>query len=219
MKIPVDKWSYEDEERYKKLLTDKALGKPIPPNEQKWLNDHDWKRTELIDARTKRISGKPVDQRLHYKWIEFYRDTMIDATAHELAGRNKRAAWLILLETELLALEQWNPALTRWHTLRRHGFLALRAEYVMLARYSKDSKEIELNKKIDLSSYPKEQQKWELLWKEEKNRCAEIFPILSPDEVQGFREKVIKETYELTYYCYPAFPKGYLQKRNPSETD
>ena len=215
MKIPVETWSYENEEKYKRLLVSKRLREEITPDDKKWIKDNKTARQDLIDARTRRMPTRPITERLHYRWIKFYYKTMRMAVAKDLKGRGPRAAWLILLETELMALNDWKPALTRAHTLRRHGFLALRAEFVMRAEHTKDSTPLIINKEVSLDKLPRDEQKWELLWTEKKNRCADMFPILSADSVQAFRKEVIKETYELTYYCYPAFKEEDLQRENP----
>ena len=219
MQIPPEVWSQEDEKKDKKLWIHRRLANHLPIHEKSWLEEVKVKREELIASRTRRMTERPMEQRLHYRWIEFYRKTMEMAAEHNLEGRKDLAAWLILLETELQALRDWNPALTRAHTLRRHGFLALRAEFIMRALNTKDSKTIIINKDIDLTRLPRDERKWELLWTEKKNRCAEIFPVLSPESEQVFREEVTRETYELTYYCYPGFPSHHLRKRYPSESD
>lgn len=165
----------------------------------------------------RRGGDRIIEERMHYRWIRFYHKTMRMAAQKELGSREDRAAWLILLQAELDALKAWNPALHRGHALRRHGFLGLRAEFIILAKYQAGTELIELETDINKSQLEKHEREWELLWEEKKNRCSSIFPILSEETVGDFRTKAIKETFRLTYEAYPAFQKGQLKRRNLSE--
>ena len=215
-------WSHEDEDIYKDLLIKKRVHGILSPEELKWIKESRDKRDELLSLRQRKTTRKEVEERLHYRWIEFYRKGIFEAAKPKVIGRTANAAWLILLDTELQALRDWRPLLTRAHTLRRHGFLGLRAEYVMRALHTEGSKPITLNKNIDKEIFKKEERSWLLLWEEKKNRCAEIFPVLSDEAVTGFRKEVIEETYRLTYESYPAFEEkdlGYKEVVTESADD
>jgi hypothetical protein len=216
MDIAVETWSQEDEEKYQRLLIDQHLKNAIPTHDQEWFDKARANRDNLLRQLNPRSSDRPIDERLHYRWIDFYLRSMTMAAKAELSGREKRAAWLILLQAELDALKEWKPVLSRAHSLRRHGFLGLRAEFIMLARYQPGTELITLNTNIDKNQLPKAERGWELLWEERKNRCSTLFPILSEETVGDFRIKAIKETYRLTYEAYPAFRKGQLKHRHLS---
>lgn len=216
MDIAVETWSQEDEDKYQRLLIDQKIQVTIPSQDQAWFNEAKAKRDKLL-ARINRLkSDRPIEERLHYRWISFYLKTMEMAASKELRGRDERAAWLILLKAELDALSDWKPALSRAHSLRRHGFLGLRAEFIMMAKYQPGTEPIPLDTNIDMTQFPKAEREWELLWKEKKNRCALLFPILTEEAAKDFRVKAIKETYRLTFDAYPAFRKGQLKLRKLS---
>ena len=216
MGIPAKEWSLEDERDYQEQLIDIRLKEDIPDHRQAWFGKAKETRKYYADQCNRRSTDKTITERLHYKWLEFYYKTIRMAAEHDLTGREDRAAWLILLKEELNALEDWDPALSRAHTLRRHGFLGLRAEYIMLAKNLPGTEPIILNTKIDESKLEKHELQWKLLWEERKNRCSEEFPVLSKEEVEGYRRRVVKETYRLTYEAYPAFTDGQLKTRHPS---
>ena len=216
MDIPANAWSLEDERDYQELLIDTRLGEDISDHRQAWFGKAKETRMHYADQCNRRSTDKTITERLHYKWLEFYYKTIRMAAEHDLAGREDRAAWLILLKEELKALEDWNPILSRAHTLKRHGFLGLRAEYIMLAKYLPGTEQITLDTKIDKTRLEKHESGWQLLWEVRKNRCAEDFPILSKEEVKKYRRSVTKETYRLTYESYPAFREGQLKTKYPS---
>lgn len=216
MDIAVETWSQEDENKYQRLLIDRKIQDAIPSQEQAWFNEAKAKRDKLIAKINRLKSDRPIEERLHYRWISFYLKTMEMAASKELAGRDDRAAWLILLKAELDALTDWKPTLSRAHSLRRHGFLGLRAEFIMLAKYQPGTELITLDTSIDKMQLPRVEREWELLWEEKKNRCALLFPILTEEAAKDFRVKAIKETYRLTFDAYPAFRKDQLKLRNLS---
>ena len=210
MKAPIDLWNKQDEEDYKQILLDKALNSEVSADKEEWLEKAKGRRIKADILCNGEPSLRPLELKLHYRWIKFYIDSLQRASNHALEDRAKNAAWLILLETELQALRDWKPRLSRPHTLRRHGFLALRTEYVMKASYSKDSVPITLQTDLDRLQFPKGQREWKFLWQERKNRCAELFPIISDEYLKIFEPEVKRETYLLTFELYPAFQEHQL---------
>lgn len=210
MKAPIDLWNKQDEEDYKQILLDKALHSEVSLEQEEWHDKAKIRRTRADILCNGDPTARPLKDKLHYRWIEFYIDSMERASNHAIRDRADNAAWLILLENELQALRDWQPRLTRPHTLRRHGFLALRTEYVMKASYSKDSVPITLQKDLDRLQFPKGQREWKFLWEERKNRCAELFPIISDEYLKIFEPEVKRETYLLTFELYPAFQEHQL---------
>ena len=217
MDIAAETWSQEDEDKYQRLLIDQEIQDTIPSQDQAWFKEAQAKRDEVLAQINRHRSNRPIEERLHYRWISFYLKTMEMAASKELAGQDDRAAWLILLKAELDALTTWKPALSRAHSARRQGFLGLRAEFIMLAKYQPGTELITLDTNIDKTQLPKAEREWELLWEEKKNRCALLFPVLTEEASKDFWVKAIKETYRLTFDAYPAFRKGQLRQRNLSD--
>ena len=210
MKAPFDLWNKQDEQNYQAILLKNALNSQVSLEQEEWYDKAKIRRTRADILCNGEPTARPLEDKLHYRWIEFYIAGMQRASNHAIRDRADNAAWLILLNTELQALRDWKPRLTRPHTLRRHGFLALRAEYVMKADYSKDSDPIELDTDLDRLQFPRSQREWKFLWEEPKNRCAELFPIITDEYLKIFKPEVVRETYLLTFDLYPAFQNHQL---------
>ena len=120
-------WSPEDCRKYEEL----------------WEYRHRWgainlEREDRIFLRKaeaalpKIVTGKAEKKKLqdksYYRWLAFYRDAMAASDSAAGLGESEVAAWPILLQEELRAIDYYQPVLGLPDTLKAKGLIAVREQ-------------------------------------------------------------------------------------------
>ena len=125
-------WSPEDCRKYEEL----------------WEYRHRWgainlEREDRIflrkaeSALPKIVTGKAEKKKLqdksYYRWLAFYRDAMATSDSAAGLGESEVAAWPILLQEELRAIDYYQPVLGLPDTLKAKELIAVREQLAIKA--------------------------------------------------------------------------------------
>ena len=188
-------WSAEDVRRYEELWEYR----------QRWgaINLEREDRVFLRRAEAalpKRATGKSslkktLKEKAHHRWLSCFLTAM--RADPQLAGlaAGEQAAWVIVLEEELRALEWYEPVLGLPDTLRARHFVAERERWVREAAAEGRSLSFDFAAALEQAK-----QEGNSSWKPlrgEAQRGDQEFPILPPAAAAAFRAKVRQELLEL----------------------
>ena len=128
---------------------------------------------------------KTIQEKSHYRWLSFYRDAMLASAAEVGLAADEEAAWVILLEAELGALEQLQPVLGLPDTLKAKGLLAAREAWIeaiasqgRLLSFDFDAPLLALKQKESSN------------WKPLRPEGARSYPVLDAAGAAAFRAQV-----------------------------
>ena len=128
---------------------------------------------------------KTIQEKSHYRWLSFYRDAMLASAAEVGLTADEEAAWVILLEAELGALEQLKPVLGLPDTLKAKGLLAAREAWIeaiasqgRLLSFDFDAPLLALKQKESSN------------WKPLRPEGARSYPVLDAAGAAAFRAQV-----------------------------
>ncbi|MFZ0406975.1 MAG: hypothetical protein WAM11_02530 [Cyanobium sp.] len=156
---------------------------------------------------------KTIKEKTHYRWLRLHLEAM-QASAEVLGiGPDEEAAWPILLEEELRALEYYEPVLGLPDTLKAKLFLPererLAAEAASLGRVLQYdfAAPLEALKLQGLTS-------WKPL-RGDARATATDYPVLQGDTAHRFRTMVRQEISAFTRATYPSLKDN--EKPEPGE--
>lgn len=158
-------------------------------------------------ALPKRLSGraaqkKTIREKSHHRWLSFHLAAMQAAEPGMDLAEGEVAAWVILLEEELRALEELQPVLGLPDTLRSKEFFPVRerlaAEAAGLGRVLRHDFDTPLE---ELRA--REKTSWKPL-RPDAGDAAGTYPVLAAAEAEAFRARVRTELLELTRRTYPS---------------
>lgn len=194
-------WSAEDVRRYEELWEYR----------QRWgaINLEREDRVFLRRAEAalpKRATGKSslkktLKEKAHHRWLSCFLTAM--RADPQLAGlaAGEEAAWVIVLEEELRALEWYEPVLGLPDTLRARHFVAERERWVQEAAAEGRSLSFDFAAVLEQAK-----QEGNGSWKPlrgDAQAAATDFPVLPPAAAAAFRSRVRQDVLALTR-SYPS---------------
>jgi hypothetical protein len=194
-------WSAEDVRRYEELWEYR----------QRWgaINLEREDRVFLRRAEAalpKRATGKSslkktLKEKAHHRWLSCFLTAM--RADPQLAGlaAGEQAAWVIVLEEELRALEWYEPVLGLPDTLRARHFVAERERWVQEAAAEGRSLSFDFAAVLEQAK-----QEGNGSWKPlrgDAQAAATDFPVLPPAAAAAFRSRVRRDMLALTR-SYPS---------------
>lgn len=190
-------WTAEEVRRYEEL----------------WEYRHRWgainlERDDRIFLRRaeaalpKQLSGKAalrksLKEKTHYRWLSAFHQAMAGVEGLEA---DELAAWAIVIEEELRALDYYQPVLGLPDTLKAKAFAPLREQLV--AEIADQGRNLSFDFAAALAEFRAQGNKgWKSLRQDDTNRD---FPVLPRAVADGFRAKARAELVALTRSTYPS---------------
>lgn len=190
-------WSAEEVRRYEEL----------------WEYRHRWgainlERDDRIFLRRaeaalpKQLSGKAalrksLKEKTHYRWLSAFHQAMAGVEGLEA---DELAAWAIVIEEELRALDYYQPVLGLPDTLKAKAFAPLREQLV--AEIADQGRNLSFDFAAALAEFRAQGNKgWKSLRQDDTNSD---FPVLPRAVADGFRAKARAELVALTRSTYPS---------------
>jgi hypothetical protein len=194
-------WSVEDVRRYEELWEYR----------QRWgaINLEREDRVFLRSAEAalpKRATGKTalkksLQEKAHHRWLSHFLTAMRADPQLAALAEGELAAWVIVLEEELRALEWYEPVLGLPDTLRARHFVAERERWVRDTAAEGRSLSFDFAAALDQAK-----QEGNGSWKSLRSDAqagATDFPVLPPATAAAFRARVRQEVLALTR-SYPS---------------
>ena len=190
-------WSAEEVRRYEEL----------------WEYRHRWgainlERDDRIFLRRaeaalpKQLSGKAalrksLKEKTHYRWLSAFHQAMAGVEGLEA---DELAAWAIVIEEELRALDYYQPVLGLPDTLKAKAFAPLREQLV--AEIADQGRNLSFDFAAALAEFRAQGNKgWKSLRQDDTNSS---FPVLPRAVADSFRAKARAELVALTRSTYPS---------------
>jgi hypothetical protein len=190
-------WSAEEVRRYEEL----------------WEYRHRWgainlERDDRIFLRRaeaalpKQLSGKAalrksLKEKTHYRWLSAFHQAMAGVEGLEA---DELAAWAIVIEEELRALDYYQPVLGLPDTLKAKAFAPLREQLV--AEIADQGRNLSFDFAAALAEFRAQGNKgWKSLRQDDSDSS---FPVLPRTVADGFRAKARAELVALTRSTYPS---------------
>ena len=190
-------WSAEEVRRYEEL----------------WEYRHRWgainlERDDRIFLRRaeaalpKQLSGKAalrksLKEKTHYRWLSAFHQAMAGVEGLEA---DELAAWAIVIEEELRALDYYQPVLGLPDTLKAKAFAPLREQLV--AEVADQGRNLSFDFAAALAEFRAQGNKgWKSLRQDDTDSS---FPVLPRAVADGFRAKARAELVALTRSTYPS---------------
>ncbi len=190
-------WSAEEVRRYEEL----------------WEYRHRWgainlERDDRIFLRRaeaalpKQLSGKAalrksLKEKTHYRWLSAFHQAMAGVEGLEA---DELAAWAIVIEEELRALDYYQPVLGLPDTLKAKAFAPLREQLV--AEIADQGRNLSFDFAAALAEFRAQGNKgWKSLRQDDSDSS---FPVLPRAVADGFRAKARAELVALTRSTYPS---------------
>ncbi|HBH74425.1 MAG TPA: hypothetical protein DDY43_13595 [Synechococcales bacterium UBA10510] len=190
-------WSAEEVRRYEEL----------------WEYRHRWgainlERDDRIFLRRaeaalpKQLSGKAalrktLKEKTHYRWLSAFHQAMAGVEGLEA---DELAAWAIVIEEELRALDYYQPVLGLPDTLKAKAFAPLREQLV--AEVADQGRNLSFDFAAALAEFRAQGNKgWKSLRQDDTDSN---FPVLPRAVADGFRAKARAELVALTRSTYPS---------------
>jgi hypothetical protein len=190
-------WSAEEVRRYEEL----------------WEYRHRWgainlERDDRIFLRRaeaalpKQLSGKAalrksLKEKTHYRWLSAFHQAMAEVEGLEA---DELAAWAIVIEEELRALDYYQPVLGLPDTLKAKAFAPLREQLV--AEIADQGRNLSFDFAAALAEFRAQGNKgWKPLRRDDTNNS---FPVLPRAVADSFRAKARAELVALTRSTYPS---------------
>jgi hypothetical protein len=190
-------WSAEEVRRYEEL----------------WEYRHRWgainlERDDRIFLRRaeaalpKQLSGKAalrksLKEKTHYRWLSAFHQAMAGVEGLEA---DELAAWAIVIEEELRALDYYQPVLGLPDTLKAKAFAPMREQLV--AEIADQGRNLSFDFAAALAEFRAQGNKgWKSLRQDDSDSS---FPVLPRAVADGFRAKARAELVALTRSTYPS---------------
>ncbi len=190
-------WTAEEVRRYEEL----------------WEYRHRWgainlERDDRIFLRRaeaalpKQLSGKAalrktLKEKTHYRWLSAFHQAMAGVEGLEA---DELAAWAIVIEEELRALDYYQPVLGLPDTLKAKAFAPLREQLV--AEIADQGRNLSFDFAAALAEFRAQGNKgWKSLRQDDSDSS---FPVLPRAVADGFRAKARAELVALTRSTYPS---------------
>jgi hypothetical protein len=190
-------WTAEEVRRYEEL----------------WEYRHRWgainlERDDRIFLRRaeaalpKQLSGKAalrksLKEKTHYRWLSAFHQAMAGVEGLEA---DELAAWAIVIEEELRALDYYQPVLGLPDTLKAKAFAPLREQLV--AEIADQGRNLSFDFAAALAEFRAQGNKgWKSLRQDDSDSS---FPVLPRAVADSFRAKARAELVTLTRSTYPS---------------
>ena len=142
---------------------------------------------------------KTLQQKSHYRWLSFYRDAML-ASADSLGLQpEEEAAWVILLEEELRALDHYEPVLGLPDTLKAKDLMPAREAWIEEA--AQQGRVLSFDFDAPLEALKQQES---TSWKPLRSEGARTYPVLAGEAAAAFRTKVGREVAEQIRATFPS---------------
>jgi len=131
---------------------------------------------------------KSLQEKSHYRWLRFYHDAL-QAEAERLGLQpGEEAAWVILLEEELRALDHYEPVLGLPDTLKAKALAPAREAWIEAA--AAQGRELSVDFDAPLAALKQQES---TNWKPLRSEGARSYPALHAQAAVAFRATVRRE--------------------------
>jgi hypothetical protein len=180
-------WSAEDVRRYEELWEYR----------QRWgaINLEREDRAFLRKAESalpRRVTGKGSEKKRtrdksHYRWLSFYLQAMQSSPCESALEGGEQAAWPILLQEELRALDYYEPVLGLPDTLKARELVAFREQWI--ARAAERGRALSFDFVAPLEALrQRETTSWKPLRGDGNSDTG--YPVLGAEAAEAFRSEV-----------------------------
>ena len=142
---------------------------------------------------------KTLQQKSHYRWLSFYRDAMLASTDSLGLQPEEEAAWVILLEEELRALDHYEPVLGLPDTLKAKDLVPAREAWIEEA--AQQGRVLSFDFDAPLEALKQQES---TSWKPLRSEGARTYPVLTGEAAAAFRTKVGREVAEQIRATFPS---------------
>jgi hypothetical protein len=142
---------------------------------------------------------KTLQQKSHYRWLSFYRDAM-QASAEGLGLQpGEEAAWVILLEEELRALDHYEPVLGLPDTLKAKELVPAREAWIEAV--AQQGRMLSFDCDAPLEALKQQET---TNWKPLRGEGARSYPVLDAEAAAAFRATVRREVAQQIRATFPS---------------
>lgn len=142
---------------------------------------------------------KTLKQKSHYRWLSFYRDAMLASVDSLGLQPEEEAAWVILLEEELRALDHYEPVLGLPDTLKAKDLVPAREAWIEEA--AQQGRVLSFDFEAPLEALKQQES---TSWKPLRSEGARTYPVLAGEAAAAFRTKVGREVAEQIRATFPS---------------
>ena len=150
-------------------------------------------------AHGKSSLKKTLQQKSHYRWLCLYRDAMLAAAEGLGLQPGEEAAWVILLEAELRALDHYEPVLGLPDTLKAKALLPAREAWI--EAIAAQGRELSFDFDAPLEALKQQEA---TSWKPLRNVGARSYPVLEAGAAANFRTQMNQEVAQLIRSSFPS---------------
>ncbi|MEB3184338.1 MAG: hypothetical protein VKM97_00475 [Cyanobacteriota bacterium] len=150
-------------------------------------------------AHGKGAAKKSLQEKSHYRWLRFYRDAM-EASAESLGLQpGEEAAWVILLEEELRALDHYEPVLGLPDTLKAKELLPAREAWIEAV--APQGRVLSFDFDAPLEALKQQEA---TSWKPLRGEGARSYPVLDAEAAAAFRATVAQDVAQKIRATFPS---------------
>ena len=150
-------------------------------------------------ANGKSSLKKTLQQKSHYRWLCLYRDAMLAAAEGLGLQPGEEAAWVILLEAELRALDHYEPVLGLPDTLKAKALMPAREAWI--EAIAAQGRELSFDFDAPLDALKQQEA---TSWKPLRNVGARSYPVLEAGAAANFRTQMNQEVAQLIRSSFPS---------------
>jgi hypothetical protein len=181
-------WAVEDVRRYEELWEYRHRWGAInlEPEDRAFLRKAEAALPKLSTGSKGSIK-KTLQEKSHYRWLAFYRDSMLASPAEQGLAEGEQGAWPALLGEELRLLDELKPVLGLPDTLKARNLMPLREQLIQEA-----TEPVRLLDFDFIGPLEELKQRERTSWKPLRGEASsdQTYPVLAGDALEAFRQKV-----------------------------
>ncbi len=193
-------WTAEEVRQYEELWEYRQRWGAInlEPEDRVFLRRAEAALPKRADNRKGSLK-KSLQEKSHYRWLLFYCNAL-QAEAEQLGLQpGEEAAWVILLEEELRALDHYEPVLGLPDTLKAKELLPAREAWIEAA--TGQGRELSVDFDVPLAEL---KQREATNWKPLRSEGARSYPVLDAEAAAAFRTRVRREVAQTIRATFPS---------------
>jgi hypothetical protein len=193
-------WTAEEVRQYEELWEYRQRWGAInlEPEDRVFLRRAEAALPKRADSRKGSLK-KSLQEKSHYRWLRFYCDALQAAGADLSLQPGEEAAWVILLEEELRALDHYEPVLGLPDTLKAKELAPAREAWIEAV--AAQGRELSVDFDAPLAALKQQEA---TNWKPLRSEGATSYPVLDAEAAAAFRTTVRREVAQTIRATFPS---------------
>jgi hypothetical protein len=142
---------------------------------------------------------KSLKEKSHYRWLRFYCDALQSEAERLGLQPGEEAAWVILLDEELRALDHYEPVLGLPDTLKAKDLAPAREAWIEAV--AAQGRELSVDFDAPLQALKQQES---TSWKPLRSEGARSYPVLDAEAAAAFRTTVRREVAQTIRATFPS---------------